>query len=84
MARLYAKCFEFGLRPDDLTYYPELAKKIVEQEMALRRRVTRDLTDDQNARVTQLLVRLARAARTYVIDRMFQYKVVSMNHFKNG
>jgi DNA-binding transcriptional MerR regulator len=79
---LYAGSFERGLTVSDLAFYAESAKRIIDEEMALRKRLTAHLPEEQDARVTAQLVRAARAVRNYVIDRSFQRRVTSMAHLR--
>ncbi len=73
---------KLGLNPQDCSFYPRLAGEIVNQEMALRRRLTRELPYEQDVAVTMELTRLARALRAYVIDRVFQCRVMTMKGLK--
>jgi DNA-binding transcriptional MerR regulator len=72
-----------GLTSGDLAFYPELGQQIVDREMALRQRLTRDLPLEQDAALTMGMVQVARATRAYVIDRLFQLKVASHRDLKN-
>jgi DNA-binding transcriptional MerR regulator len=74
---------ERGIRPEDLAFYPKIAKELVDHEMRLRRRLTGHLPDGEDARVTAQLTRGARALRNYVMDRIFQRRVVAAKTLKD-
>jgi DNA-binding transcriptional MerR regulator len=77
MGRVLKRCSELGLTPGDATFYPRLAREIVDHEMALRDRLIRGLSLEANAALTLEMTRAARALRPYVIDRLFQHRVMS-------
>lgn len=83
-AMQYAGGLSRGLTPRDMSFYPELGQQIVDHEMGLRRRLTRDLPMEQDAALTMGMVQAARATRAYVIDRLFQLKVASHRDLKDG
>jgi DNA-binding transcriptional MerR regulator len=82
MGRILRRSLDLGLTPADCAYYPRLAAEIVDQEMALRRRLTADLSFEQDAALTLELTGAARALRAYVIDRVFQHRVMAMKNLK--
>jgi DNA-binding transcriptional MerR regulator len=84
MGRILRRSLDLGLTPADCAYYPRLAAEIVDQEMAVRRRLTADLPFEQDATVTLELTRAARALRAYVIDRVFQHRVMAMQNLKTA
>lgn len=81
--RAFAACFSRGLHTNDLVFYAEAAKEVVDHEMHLRRRLTGHLPDDQDARITADLTRGARALRNYVMDRVFQRRVAHAKTLKD-
>ncbi len=83
MARIYVRGRAMGLRPEDGEYYVRLGKQIVEEEMRLRARLTRDLPPEMDAQVTLGMVQAARATRAYVIDRLFQHRIAAMGDLKD-
>ena len=83
MAVIYARGLARGMRPQDAAYYPRLGKKIVDHEMRLRERLTRDLPPAADAQVTLALVQAARATRAYVIDRLFQLRVAASENLRD-
>ena len=83
LGTIFARGFSQGLSIQDLLFYPRLGKKIVDEEMALRRRLTHHLPDEADAARTLQLVQGARATRSYVIDRLFQKRVASSNDLKD-
>jgi len=82
MGRLYAQGLALGLKVEDLSFYPELGWRIVDQEMSLRRRVTHHLPEDMDALITIRLTQAARATRSYVIDRLFQLRAAASRDLK--
>lgn len=79
----YAVAFARGVKVSDLAFYVNTAKEIVDQEMRLRDRLTGNLPDDEDARITTQLTRGARALRNYVIDRVFQLRVATAKTLKD-
>lgn len=82
VGKLYAEGFNRGLSADDLTFYAESAGKIVDGEMALRRKLTGHMPEEEDVRTTMGLVRAARTIRNYVLDRSFQARVTSFKDLK--
>ena len=82
MARIYMRSRSMGMKTGDGAYYVRLGKKIVDQDIRLRSRLTRDLPPELDAQVTLGLVQTARAVRSYVIDRLFQQRIASMGDLK--
>jgi DNA-binding transcriptional MerR regulator len=78
MGRILRRSLDLGLSPEDCSYYPRLAAEIVDHEMAVRRRLTVGLPFEQDAALTMELTRAARSMRAYVIDRVFQHRVMAM------
>jgi len=83
MGRMYLGALNFGIRANDLFYYAELGEKIVDQEMALRNRMTGRLPYQQDAAATTKMLKNARMCRAYVIDRLFQHRVAAMKDLKD-
>lgn len=83
LGRIYAQGLTRGLNIEDLLFYPRLGKRIVDEEMALRRRLTHHLPEEADAARTLQMVQAARATRSYVIDRLFQKRVASASHLKD-
>ncbi|MEW6113334.1 MAG: MerR family transcriptional regulator [Thermodesulfobacteriota bacterium] len=75
---------ELGMTGQDGAFYYRLAQQIVDHEMALRKRITEHLPFDQDAAVTMDMTRAARALRAYVIDRVFQLRVLSHKGLKDN
>lgn len=73
-----------GLTVEDMSFYNELGRQIVNHEMALRRKVTLDLPYERDAETTKRMVTHARALRSYVIDRLFQQRIAKSRHLKDG
>ncbi len=81
--RVYAGAFSLGLRASDLAFYAAAAAGLVELEWNLRRRLTKDLPDEADARTTADLTRGARTLRNYVIERTFQHRVAASTTLKD-
>ena len=84
MGKMYAAVSGFGLSSEDMAEYVALCEKIVDQEMAIRKRLTHHLPYDKDAALTIELVKSARMIRSYVIDRLFQHRVASMKDLKSS
>ena len=82
MGRMYLGALNFGIPAKDLSYYADLGEKIVDQEMALRNRMTGRLPYQQDAATTTQMVKNARMCRAYIIDRLFQQRVAAMKDLK--
>jgi DNA-binding transcriptional MerR regulator len=80
---IYARGLALGVTVSDMAFYAVAAKRIVDEEMRLRARVTAHLPEDQDAGLTQGLVQAARATRNYVIDRTFQRRIAAAGHLKD-
>lgn len=83
MARIYGRGIENGITVEDMSFYPRLGKLIVEEEMALRRRVTHHLSYEADAERTLRMVHAARATRNYVLNRLFQHRVAACKDIKD-
>jgi DNA-binding transcriptional MerR regulator len=83
LGSMYAGALAAGVKIADLTYYVELGEKIVDHEMALRRRLTHHLPEAEDAAMTIEMVKNARMSRAYIIDRLFQHRVASMQDLKD-
>jgi hypothetical protein len=84
MGKMYATVSAFGLSSEDMTEYVALCEKIVDQEMAIRKRLTHHLPYDEDAALTIELVKSARMMRAYLIDRLFQRRVAAMTDLKEA
>lgn len=83
MGQMYAGGFARNLRMEDIAYYVELGERIVDREMALRKRMTGHLPVEQDAALTIEMVKSARMCRAYIIDRLFQHRVGAMRDLKD-
>jgi DNA-binding transcriptional MerR regulator len=83
MGKMYAAVSALGLGSEDMTEYVALCEKIVDHEMAVRKRLTHHLPYDEDAALTIELVKSARMMRAYIIDRLFQSRVAAMNDLKD-
>jgi DNA-binding transcriptional MerR regulator len=81
IGRIFKGCRELGLPPEEASFYPRLAREIVDREMALRDRLVKGLSLKDNAVLTLEMTRAARALRPYVIDRLFQRRVLARKRF---
>ena len=80
---VYAKCFALGVEPEDLAFYGEVAKMIVDKEMGLRSKLTAHLPEEQDAEISRRLVLGARVVRSYVIERAFQQRAAIAEELKD-
>lgn len=83
IGRTFAQGLALGIAVSDMAFYAVAAKRIVDEEMRLRARVTAHLPEDQDAGLTQGLVQAARATRNYVIDRTFQRRIAAARDLKD-
>ena len=66
-----------GMDIEDLCFYPRLAEKIVEHEIKMREKYTRDLAFDEDAALTSEMTLMARGFRAYIIDRILQRRLMA-------
>jgi DNA-binding transcriptional MerR regulator len=64
-----------GMELHDLSFLVELGKKIVEKEMALRRKVVAGKSTRENILITAELTRIGDFYRDYLLRRLFQKQV---------
>jgi DNA-binding transcriptional MerR regulator len=83
MGRALSLGLSWGIRASDLAYYAELGQQIVDQEVQLRSRITGPMPHDADAAITIEMVHNARVSRTYVIERLFQHRVMGMKDIKD-
>lgn len=79
VGRVLKRALDLGVAPEDCSFYPRLAEAIVDAEMALRQRLTEYLPLTEDAAVTLDLTQGARVLRNYIIDRVFQQRVISLS-----
>ena len=84
MGKMYATVAAYGLGSEDMTEYVALCDKIVDHEMAVRKRLTHHLPYAEDAALTIELVKSARMMRAYIIDRLFQSRVAAMTDLKDS
>lgn len=68
---------ELGITIEESAFYLPLARQIVDHEMALQARRTQDLSMEDMAAFTLEITRSARALRAYIVDRVFQHRIMS-------
>ena len=83
VGKLLQSGLALGLKIEELDFYPQLADRIVENELELRFRHTRDLAFDEDAALTLEMTRIARGLRAYIIDRIMQRRLISYKGLKN-
>lgn len=83
IGRTLKRALQQGLAPQHLDFYRRLAEKIVDEEVAMRRRLTGHLPVEQDVALSREMVSWARALRIYIIDRTFQQRVLSMKSLKD-
>jgi DNA-binding transcriptional MerR regulator len=83
IARIYKSLGDLGIESSQGTYYRELAEKIVDHEMELRKQITQNLPAAEDAVITMEMTRAARAMRAYIIDRVFLHRVMGMACLKD-
>ena len=65
----------FGIKFQDLTFWVDLGKKIVQREMALRRQVVTGKSIRENVAITAELTRMGDFYRDYIMRRLFRKQV---------
>lgn len=75
VGRMLKRIEGLGLSLSQLDFYPEMARKIVEQEVEIRKEIVRDRPFDEMLSLTMEITGIARSFRGYVIDRIFQDRV---------
>jgi len=83
IGRVFRRLRDLGLNPEEASFYPTILKQLLEQELEWRRRLTAELPFEQDASLTLELTRAARALRPYVIDRLFQRRLLTMKGLKD-
>jgi DNA-binding transcriptional MerR regulator len=83
MGRVIKTGLDLGMTVADLAFYPDLADRMVDKEIALRQKYTETLSFEKDAALTLKLTRMARALRVYVIDRIMQKRLISFKGLKN-
>ncbi|MDD4092941.1 MAG: MerR family transcriptional regulator [Smithellaceae bacterium] len=69
------KISELGMKLQDLAFWVELGRKIVEKEMALRRKMVAGKSTRENIAITAELTRVGDFYRDYILRRLFQKQV---------
>lgn len=65
----------FGQDLHELSFYVDLGKQIVDQEMRLRKAVVKGKSPQENIKITTEISKMADFLRGYVIRRLFQQRV---------
>ena len=82
MGRMYAGMRKLGINPSDGAFYRRLAEEIVDHEMALKDRMVERMPFADGAAMVMQMTRAARAMRAYIIDRVFQRRVMKLSDFR--
>jgi len=83
VGKLLKTGLKLGFKFKELTFYPQLADQIVQNEIELRRRHTQDLAFDEDAALTLEMTPVARGLRTYIIDRVMQRRLIAFKGLKD-
>lgn len=83
LGEIYARALGAGITPSDLSFYKRLGEALVDEEMALRARVTNHLSYEDDAALTTQMTKAARNMRSYVIERLFQLRVAASDDLKD-
>ncbi|MCU0576984.1 MAG: MerR family transcriptional regulator [Desulfobacterota bacterium] len=67
--------YRFGLDPMDFGFYLRLGHEITDQEVSLRRKITRGLSAKENIEITTYLTRAVNLFRGYILRRLLQQKI---------
>jgi DNA-binding transcriptional MerR regulator len=71
------RVYALGIDPKALDFYVTLGRRIMDEEVALRRKLTRGLSSKNNAEMTAHLTQAANLFRTYILRRLFQQRIES-------
>ncbi len=69
------KLASLGMKLQDLSFWKEYGKKIVDREMALRRKIVAGKATRENVAITAELTRVGNFYRDYILRRLFQKQV---------
>jgi len=83
VGKLLNSGLQLGFKIEELTFYPQLADQIVQNEIELRRRHTQDLAFDEDAALTLEMTHVARGLRAYIIDRIMQRRLIAFKGLKD-
>lgn len=75
---LLKKILELGLEFKDLDFYVRLGKEIMEHEAALRRRIVKGKSRDENMRFTLEVAKRVDTMHSYIMRRLFQRNIQSI------
>ncbi len=75
VGRMLSQHIDLGLTVADLSFYPQMAERIVEKEISLQEQIIQDKSYEEALAVTLDLTRNARLMRSYNIDRIFQKRI---------
>ncbi len=81
IGKVVRQAIDIGIRPKDVVYYRRFAEKIVDKDMAIRKRLIKDQSFEDAIALTLDLTRIARSFRAYVVDRVFQKRAFSQDLF---
>jgi thiaminase len=66
---------DLGMKLQELSFWVELGRQIVEKEMALRRKMVAGKSTRENIAITAELTRVGDFYRDYILRRLFQKQV---------
>jgi DNA-binding transcriptional MerR regulator len=69
-------CIDLGISVTETAYYSRLAEDVVEKEMAIQKRLTKNKPYEEAIHTTMELTRVARTLRAYIFDRVFQERAM--------
>jgi len=69
------KMADLGMKLQELSFWVELGRQIVEKEMALRRKMVAGKSTRENIAITAELTRVGDFYRDYILRRLFQKQV---------
>lgn len=82
LGRVYAQAMSWGISAENLAFYADLGRQIVDHELGLRAHMTHDLDYEEDIGITIQMLKNARLCRSYVLERLFQKKVGGMKDIK--
>ena len=68
---------EFGVEFEEMEFYVRLGREIIDHEMALRRRLVRGKSKEENMRITLEVAKRVDLMHGYIMRRLFQRNIMS-------
>jgi len=70
---------DMGLIPEDIAYYRYFAEKVVDKDMALRKRMMKDKSFEDTIEITLEMTKFSQSLRAYIFDKVFRQRALSQD-----